>query len=534
MKIKFKNITTTLLLSAITFTGLTSCDPDDFLDKGSNTILSSEDIAKDVDRLVIGAYDVLQWQNLGVNESFKKHIYPIMWQGIRADDMISQWNNFWGAGLLLDDFNLIQPNNSNIEALWSKWFAGVSRANTAITELEKSDVDNKARLIAEAKFIRAFCYFELVRSFGGVPLYTENPTAGESVTISRATADAVYTQVENDLRDAISDLQPRGGTENGRASRGAAQALLAKVHLAQGEYTDVLTYTNAIIASGEYQLETNYADNWDYSNEFGIESVFEVDYRSDLTTDYFEALGGRAEGNSAYQVFGYIFNGSNGGFGNGVPRPELISLYDNTDTRKDATFITPESILENGPQSCGCLIFNADGTVDFSNEADWLPNSTDTYNYFWLVNNTSWVSRASSRKYTIPQAIAPTLPTVSQTDANEKVIRYAEVLLMHAEASLFGSGASPSGQMAFDMIRNRAYGGMAPSLPLTLENLKLERRKELATEGWNRFSDLVRWGDAATALAFKNFSAGRDELLPIPQSEIDIVGTEVLPQNPGY
>ena len=534
MKINIKHIKKSFIISAFTIASFTACDSDDFLDQGSNTILSSNDITEDIDRLVVGAYDVLQWQNLGVNESFKKHIYPVMWQGIRADDMVSQYNNFWGAGLLLDDFALIQSNNSNIEALWSKWFAGVSRANTAIEALEVSTLDNKDRLIAESKFIRAFCYFELVRSFGGVPLYTKNPTANEPLEIPRATAEAVYDQVETDLRDAISDLEGKGATEIGRATRGAAQALLAKAHLAQGEYTEVLTYTNAIIASGEYQLESNYADIWNYSNEFGVESVFEIDYRSDITTDYFEAIGGRADGNSAYQVFGYIFNGANGGFGNGVPRPELIAMFENADTRKDASFIVPETILENGVQTCGCLIFNPDGTIDDSNQADWLPNSTDTYNFFWLFNNSSWLSRANSRKHTIPQAIASSLPTISQTDVNEKVIRYAEVLLMHAEASLFGAGANPAGQVAFDMVRNRAYAGTAPAMALTLENLKDERRRELATEGWNRFSDLVRWGDAATALAFKGFTPGRDELLPIPQSEIDIVGTAILPQNPGY
>lgn len=531
MKINLKNY---FILSSIVLFSFISCDSDDFLDRGSDTIISEEDALQNPEALVIAAYDPIQWQNLGVNETNTKHIFPIMWQGMRADDVVSQWRDFWNPGLLIDDLSLIQPNNTNIAALWSKWFAGVSRANSAILSVANSSVENKNQLIAEAKFVRAFCYFELVRTFGGVPLYTKNPVAGETLAIPRATADAVYNQIEIDLEEAITDLQNRGATENGRATKGAAQALLAKVHLTQGEYTEVLTYTNAIIASGEYQLETNYADNWVYTNEFGVESVFEIDYRSGISTDYFEAVGNRAEGNAAYQMFGYLFNGQTTGFGNAVPRPELISIYDNTDTRKDATFITPETILEGQPVSCGCLIFNADGSVDDSNSDDWLPNSTDTYNFFWLENDNSWLSRATSRKYNIPQDVGPTLPTVSQTDANDKVIRYAEVLLMHAEASLFGTGANPAGQVAFDMVRNRAYAGSAPAMALTLENLKSERRKELATEGWNRFTDLVRWGDAATALAFKNFTPGRDELLPIPQSEIDIVGTEVLPQNPGY
>jgi len=518
------NIKKGIFLFAIgaTLSIVSSCNKDELLDKGSHTILSSDDIKGDLDKLVTGAYDVLQWQNTGVNEGNSKHIYPIMWQGIRADDMVSQWATFWAPGLLLDDLTLIQPNNSNIEAMWGKWFTGVARSNSAISQISASEIENKNRLIGEAKFIRAFSYFELVRNFGGVPLYTENLSASDDLRIPRATANEVYTQIETDLKDAIANLLDKGQTEQGRATIAAAQALLAKVHLAQGEYEEVLTHTNAIITDGNYSLETNFRDNFTSSNEYGTESIFEIGYVSNVNTGNFEAVGTAAEGSSSYQMFGYIFNGSNGGFGNSVPRPGLVALYDNTDTRKDATFITPESILENGPQSCFC-----------TDESQWV--GTDIYSYFWLVNTTSWVSRASMRKYLIPQAVAPALPTISQTDLNEKVIRYAEVLLMHAEASLFAAGAtSLSGQQAFDIVRNRAYGGSAPSATLTLENLKLERRKELATEGWNRFSDLVRWGDAATVLAFKNFQVGRDELLPIPKSEIDIVGSDILPQNPGY
>ena len=525
-----------LLLLAV-FMG--ACDKDELLDTGDKTFLSPDEIAQNAEGLLIGAYDVFQWQNLGVNQGNARHIYPVMWQGIRADDMVSQWATFWQPGLLLDDLPLVQPNNTNIAALWEKWFTGVQRANAAISVLEASEVDNKDQLIAEAQFIRAFCYFELVRHWGGVPLYTENFDASTDFSsVGRASVAEVYAQIEADLEAAIPNLQGRAATPTGRATRGAAQAILAKVHLSQGEYAEVLTYTSALISSGEYALEPNFADNFTTANEFGIESVLEIDYKSGINNGFFESVGTAAEGSSSYQMFGYIFNG-NGAFGNSVPRPELIALYEDTDTRKDATFITPESILENGPQSCGCLVFNPDGTVvfgDAGNESQWI--GTDIYNFFWLVNESSWVSRASMRKYNIGQIT--TLPQLSQSDLNEKLMRYAEVLLMHAEASLFSgttsTGGAPaiSGQDAFDQVRDRAYGGSAPAVALSLDNLKLERRKELATEGWNRFTDLVRWGDAASALAFKNFQVGRDELLPIPQSEIDVVGTAGLPQNPGY
>ena len=538
MKIKLQ--TQVKLFSLVLLLGLLgACDKDELLDTGDKTFLSPDEIAQNAEGLLIGAYDVFQWQNLGVNQGNARHIYPVMWQGIRADDMVSQWATFWQPGLLLDDLTLVQPNNTNIAALWEKWFTGVQRANAAISVIEASEVENKAQLIAEARFIRAFCYFELVRHWGGVPLYTENFDASTDFSsVGRSSAVEVYAQIETDLSSAIPDLQNKAETPTGRATQAAAQSLLAKVHLSQGNYAEVLTYTSAVIASAEYALESNFADNFTTANEFGIESIFEIDYKSGINNGFFESVGTAAEGSSSYQMFGYIFN-NNGAFGNSVPRPELIAIYDDMDTRKDATFITPESILENGPQTCGCLVFNPDGTVvfgDAGNESQWI--GTDIYNFFWLVNESSWVSRASMRKYNIGQI--NTLPQLSQSDLNEKLMRYAEVLLMHAEASLFsgvtstGGALAISGQDAFDQVRNRAYGGTAPALALTLENLKEERRKELATEGWNRFTDLVRWGDAATALAFKNFQMGRDELLPIPQSEIDVVGTQGLPQNPGY
>ncbi|RNC88640.1 MAG: RagB/SusD family nutrient uptake outer membrane protein [Allomuricauda sp.] len=526
-----KNINSILVGVAMALT-LVACDQDDLLDVGAETVLREDGLTEEAaEAFIAAAYDPLQWQNLGVNEGNAKHIFPVMWQGIRADDMVSQWATFWQPGLLLDDFNLMQSNNTNVAALWQKWFTGVSRSNNVIQSLEDSQAGNRDLVIAEAKFLRAFYYFELVRHFGGVPLITQNPTDVSEVELTgRATQAEVYNQIKADLNDAITNLPARSETPEGRATSGAARTLLAKVHLTLGEYAEVLTQTNAIISGGEYALEADFANNFTVANEYGIESIFEIGYLAGVNNGYFEAVGPAAEGSSSYQMFGYIFN-NNGAFGNSVPRPELIALFEDEDTRKDATFITPESILENGPQTCGCLVFNPDGSVVFGedgNESQWI--GTDIYNFFWLVNESSWVSRASMRKYNIGQI---SITQLSQDDLNEKVFRYAEVLLMHAEASLSAAGATAmSGQEAFDMVRNRAYGGTAPAAVLSLETLKTERRKELATEGWNRFTDLVRWGDAATALSFKNFTVGRDELLPIPLSEIE--ANPLLEQNPGY
>jgi hypothetical protein len=137
------------------------------------------------------------------------------------------------------------------------------------------------------------------------------------------------------------------------------------------------------------------------------------------------------------------------------------------------------------------------------------------------------------RKYYLPKSVATALPYIGSSPLNEKVIRYSDVLLMNAEACLNTGDAE--GLQNLNMVIERAYGNASHNLAsYSLSDVKLQRRLELATEGWDRFTDLVRWGDAATALAFKNFTVNRDELLPIPQSEIDLVGNGVLTQNPGY
>ncbi|MEO0899722.1 MAG: RagB/SusD family nutrient uptake outer membrane protein [Bacteroidota bacterium] len=484
----------------------------------------------DLIALTNSAYDATQWQ---VIEGAQTHMYPVMFQDIRADNCLSQWATFWTFGLPFDDFSQILPNNSNIEGMWRKWFTAVARANTAIefiNSFEGFETSGlQSRLLAEAKFVRGFAYFELVKHFGEVPLITNYiSSTSDQLAIPRAPVADIYAQIEQDFLEASKDLPATyEGADLGRATSGAALAFLAKAHLYQEEFEDVKTYTEQIISSSIYSLEENFADNWSLENEYGKESIFEIGYQDGFTNFYFEAPGGETnQGSSSYQMFGYIFAGT-GVFGNSVPRQELIDLYGENDVRKDATFIIPENTYEGRDNSCGCAV-NPDCSANFSTEGEWLQNSTDIYNYFW-TNSEALCSRATMRKYDIPTNIAANLLQTSSSPLNEKVIRYADVLLMHAEASIQAGG---NGLVSLNAVRTRA--GLEALGSYTLDDVKLERRRELATEGWDRFTDLVRWGDAASALSFKGFTTGRDEYLPIPQSEIDLVGADVLSQNPGY
>jgi hypothetical protein len=521
-----------ILIMGVFLIGFTSCEQDDILEKSPRTGLTDQNSIQteaDMIALVNACYDPLQWQTI---QGAQSHMFPVMFQDIRADNCLSQWASFWTFGIPFDEFSLIQPNNPNILSMWRKWYTAVARANTAIAlvgEFDKFETDGlRDRLIAEAKFIRGFAYFELAKHFGDVPLIVDYiESTNDQLVFPRSAQADVYAQVEQDLAEAAADLpQQFDGPDLGRATSGAAYTLLAKVHLYQEDYAKVREYTEIVINSNAYALEENFAANWDLNNEYGKESVFEIGYADGFTNFYFEAAGGETnQGSSSYQMFGYIF-ANTGSFGNAVPRQELIDLFDDTDTRKDATFIIPETVYEGVVQSCGCAVLDDCSPNWDSDQGLWV--GTDIYNFFW-TNPDALCSRATMRKYDIPSSVATSLLQLSSSPLNEKVLRYADVLLMHAEAAVNGAGGD--GQASLDAIRTRA--GLE-TIPLNLENVKLERRKELATEGWDRFTDLLRWGDAANALSFKGFQVGRDEFLPIPQSEIDLVGADILKQNPGY
>jgi hypothetical protein len=520
MKTSIKNLGKTLLAALIVGVSATACE-DDFLEKTPVTALSVEAIQSEneIVALVNSAYDPLQWQVLNGSQS---HMFPVMFQDIRADNCTSQWASFWIAGGIWDDLRLVQPNNASVNGLWTKWFTMVARANAAINVVENFEnftTDGlQDRLIGEAKFCRAFAYFELVKQWGDVPLITEQiRSTSDQLIYPRAPKAEVYAQIEQDLNEAAATLQTKGATEPGRATVGAALTLLAKAHLYQQEYNDVVRVTEEVMSLG-YMLEPNYADNWMLENEYGQESIFEVGYVNGFTSFNFEGPQTTLnQGSATHQMFGFLFNSpiGNSAFGNSVPRQSLIDIYDDADLRKDATFITPETV----PPDIG--------RADTANGI-----GTNVYQFFW-TDPVALESKATMRKYRLPKDVQESLNVFSDSPLNEKVFRYADVLLMHAEAALFAGG---DGLASLNMVIERAHGG-DPSYNLasyTLEDVKNERRKELATEGWDRFSDLVRWGDAASVLAFKGFVPGRDELLPIPQTEIDLVGADVLTQNPGY
>ncbi len=500
-----------------------SCNKDALLNKNPITSLNSTNALiteSDYTALTSSCYDPIQWQVISGPQT---HIFPVMFQDIRADNCLSQWASYWTNGAVFDDLRLIQSNNTNIAELWKKWFTAIARANAAMhsdSTFKGFVTDSlQARLIAEAKFVRAFAYFQLVINFGDVPLITTYiGSTSANVIYPRSPAAAVYAQIQSDLLAAAPVLPlSYNGADAGRATSGAAYTLLAKASLYQKNYPDARKYCEMVVNSGQYSLEANFADNFSQDHEYNKESIFQIGYISGIYNKPFESTDAYAnQGSASYKMFGFIPAGT-GAFGNCVPRQALIDLYDNADTRKDATVIIPTTFLPDIAPSPGKTAYDA---------------GTQFYHYYWTQPD-ALISQASVRKYYIPQSTALSLTNMGSDGLNENILRYSDVLLMHAEASVMGAGGNGLGSL--NQVIQRAFGNNAHNLAIyTLDDVKLQRRLELATEGWDRFTDLVRWGDAVTALAFKHFTPGRDELLPIPQSEIDLVGKNVLTQNPGY
>ena len=510
----FKEVHLLIILLVFVSICISSCNTDDILDKEPITEITADNafnVESDVLSSLAAAYDPLQWQFVNNN-----HTFPQMWQCIRSDDEHSQQAAFWQIGAQLDQFSTILPTTGSVASVWSKWYQGVARTNFTIelaSNFQNYETDGiREQIIAEAKFLRGLYYFELVRLFGGVPLFTEAVTSTEDPLFKpRSTAQQVYEQIEMDLREASTVLPIKGSERiQGGATSGAALALLTKVYLYQEKWTEAVGAAEDVMSQGIYSLEDNFGDNFSLDNEFGVESIFEINYVDGLSAVSFETNAQVQEGSGSWK-FMFMFIDNYQSFGNMLPRQSLVDFFDDSDQRKNATFILPGTVL------------NSPGLA----ERGWDPAPASFP--FAIGNN------AMSRKYFLTFEQVQDLLIDFQSPLNEKVLRYADVLLMHAEASIMGGGGN--GESSFQQVIDRAYGSGNPVAPsYTLQGIKDERRRELATEGWNRFTDLVRWGDARDAINAigKNFTVGRDELLPIPQIEIDVYPDGMLEQNPGY
>ncbi|MFZ2286372.1 MAG: RagB/SusD family nutrient uptake outer membrane protein [Bacteroidales bacterium] len=389
-----------------------------------------------------------------------------------------------------------------LDRWWSALYEGIKRANVVIEKVPSIDMnpDLRNRCVAEASFLRGLYYFDLVRAFGGVPKVTVTvpPTK-----VPRSTATEIYDLIISDLEYAILNLPEKsayGPDDAGRATKGAAKSLLAKVYLFKNDFVNAEKYALEVIISDEYDLEPVFADANGKPGEHGIESVFEVG-----------AMEVDGAGGNQYANTQGVRGSPNRGWGFNRPSLDLRNSFETGDPRLSATIIDLNETLD------GVLILG-DGTTPDQTLVDGNVVEVECYNQkVWYPGNN----------------------TTTQWGHNRRLIRYADVLLIAAEA-LNENNKPDDALLYLNEVRRRAREGNAAILPdITvtakgaLRDLILaERRHELAMEG-HRFWDLVRTDKAAAVLGPLGFVAGKHELFPIPQNEIDI-SQGSLEQNPNW
>lgn len=414
-----------------------------------------------------------------------------------------------GDKITFYDFSF-DSTNTQIEEYWDSCFRGVNKANFVIGNIDRineiSDSElpaaRKRKYIGEARFLRALYYFMLVNRFGDVPLRNGDFSQPEGKPISPK-ADVV-AQIIEDLEYASNNLLNKSVEQAGRATKGAAQALLGKVLLYEKRYGEALTSFNKM--SG-YDLETNYYDNFKEETEHGIESVFDVEY--DLSLGTGDKWGGNVGGSGQNHA---TFRGQDYGvldWFNTYPSDDLVAEYEPGDNRFSANFYVHGDTYNDGNNVLVAGNFEENGGN---------------------IRAIAWKKYQNYYKQTSEN---------QESGINAKVIRYSDVLLMMAEC-INEVGTQEDAVDLINRVRRRASLGNLPRTTLSKEQvfdaIVHERKVELPGEQV-RFDDLLRWGKAGSFLSSvgASFQVGKNELWPIPDKEIATnpnVGVE--DQNPGF
>jgi hypothetical protein len=503
---KLRNIKYSCIAFGVLFTAI-SCN-EEFLNVDPKGLALVDNYYKNEDQAysgLVAVYDIIGKQSKGFENM-------ICMMNAGSDDFFAAGGGAGdGAGIhAFDNYTLDQINIP--ESFWSDFYQGIARANILLERLPETTMDagKKERFTAEAKALRAYYYFELVRTFKNIPLILKPLSPSETYNVVQASSVEVYAQIEKDLLEAKAVLPnklPMVDTEAGRLTKGSVQALLGKVYLYEGknslaatEFAEVNGTPGGTSIYG-YKLLDKFADLWKISNKFNSEAIIEITHTDKSNADWGFWGGGADEGNSINIMVGPR------GYTRptGSPAPDYVSGWSfNT--------VTPAlyNVLKGDPRFDATILDMK--ALKAAGQADWAPNYQDT-GYFLkkfapLNSDTSTGGGATALNY----------------KQDVYAIRLADTYLMEAEA-LGGTGARA--QALLDAVRARV--GLA-SVPVSKDAIMLERRKELAGEG-HRWFDLVRTGTAAAVLAESGFVAGKNEIWPIPYSNIP--NTKIV-QNPNY
>lgn len=509
---------TFLTIIGVLFLGIISCN-DDFTENPRINVEELETFfleEENVESAIIGIYDLMQ------------HNYSKDWSStflvklLPGDDANAAGGNSGDQTQLqnIDDYTNVSSSNTSITSVWDLFYRTIALSNLVINNITDGNLPNKDRALAEAKFMRAWCYFELTTMFGDVPLRLTVPEKAEDFGIKKSSRADVYIQIESDLTAAINGLPGKGASDSFRACRETAEALMGKVLVFQAKYGDAIPFFESVISNPAVDLEANPEDVWSVNHEFGKESLFEMGFIATSARDWGNlAWGGRNESNLHIQLMGPrgdgIFDvtgtGLINGWGFNLPTSKLVDAFTNAgDTkRKAATLMTEAELISAG------------GSVD--------PTAA-TGGVIWDYEGAIRIKYGTKLEDTSADGVKEL-----NYGTNYRLYRYAEVLLLAAEA-YNKDGQDDKARTELNKVRHRA--GLADvSTSLTGDDLfdaiVNEKFLELAHEG-QRFWDLVRWGKAATELSGTGYTS-KNDLYPIPITEID-KNSELsdADQNPGY
>ena len=444
---------------------------------------------EDYERALTGAYDLLQGS------------FMSLWIGEIASD-----NAIAGGESVNDSQGLHEIDamthggvNNDLRSLFRWNYAGLTRANYILENQNNIDFPGKSTIIAEAKFLRAYYYFELVKFFGDVPLIVDKRIGiEEALTYERTPKAEVYAQIEIDLIDAAAVLNY--SAVKGHASKGAALSLLGKAYLYQNKFAQAASTFDEVISDGGYSLVPSYESMFTAAGENNSETVFDIQY-SGLEGGGYGCLI-CLEGNAAPGFHGIRqYNGPVYGDGNSynLPTQNLYDAFSPIDPRRGFTVLDIDAFIAAQPNP---------GDITYAIGAG---GHTGYY-------NNKYIKRIGEIGLPDNDLTSP---------VNYRVIRYSDVLLMAAEAH-YQIGNTGLAQQLVNQVRSRSS---IPGINLnSIDDIYRERRLELSGEG-HRFFDLVRTGKAASSIP--GFQTGKHELFPIPQAEIDLAGGKWA-QNPGY
>ncbi len=477
-----------IVLSCLLMVTIVSCSKS-FLEEPPRTI-TIQDLLNSTDgpeRLIAAVYNKLyDWQQ-----------HSFSWIGISSitSDDADKGSDPGDTGADKTDLDnwTFNPSGISFSEVWISNFEGIGRATYALKFLPEVSSPNKERYIGEAQFLRAYFYFNLVRTFGGVPkidkvLETQTDIATASVRVSEA---EIYAYIESDLNAAISKLPATiASAERGRVTRGAAQALLAKVSLYQKKWAQAKAMSDAVINSGGYSLLLNYAMIWREAGEFSSESIWEVN-----------CIGSTpSKGIEGYFVVQAPRGGGGLGWGFNTPTQDLADAYEVGDQRKAASIIFAGETLWDG------FMVNPLAPNPMYNYKSYVSKTMESF------NGGDW-----------------------ESNKNLRILRLGDVLLINAEAAN-ELGNIAAAKIPLNKVRNRA--GLTNTTANTQAAMRAaiwkERRVEMAFEH-DRMFDLRRTGRAGTVLRShgKPYIDGKHDLFPIPQTQIELSNGRIM-QNPGY